>query len=264
MKLTGTASLLSTAFIIACASAPATIAPTPTNSQGSNPSQPVPSTSITVTPRPVSAVPRSGAWAFVYAAGIYTYTITTSATVALIGDTTQKRSVPRLSQKATIAISVSGDVQAIDPAVATSAICDSSAVLTTRAEQLVPKIPSHFMAGDHWRDSTTTTGCRGIIPTESQTISNYIVIGDTTFANVGVVQIHRIDSLSATGEGSEEQHRILVTATGTGFVDLFFDITTGRLTGSHSSQTSLVSVTTSGRRTRFLQDITELVALVAP
>jgi hypothetical protein len=166
-----------------------------------------------------------------------------------------------MNQKATITIAAGGDVQVTDPAAVTTTACDANATLTTRARQLIPTIPAHFAAGDHWRDSTTTDGCRGMIPAESTLISNYTVTGETTFVNMPVVQIHRLDSLSANGEGSEGQHRISVTANGTGNTDLFFDVTTGRLIGSNGLQTSLVNVTTSGRLAQFIQRVTETITL---
>lgn len=77
--------------------------------------------------------------------------------------------------------------------------------------------------------------------------------------NLPALEVHRVDSLSATGEGSDGQHRILVNATGTGVVDFFLDTIAGRFISSRGSQTSLVNVTTSGKLTQFIQDVTELV-----
>ena len=260
MKLTGTAAVLSTALIMACTSAPVTTVVVPASAPSINPTQSTPS--VPVVTAPVRPIPRSGTWAFSYAPGTYTYTITTDATIAPVGDTTQQRQVPELSQKATITISATGDVAVTDPVAVTSGVCDPNATLTTRAQGFISKLSNHLTAGDSWRDSTTTTGCRGMIPAESTIISNYVAIGDTTFANTLALQIHRTDSLTAIGEGAEGQHRILVTAKGTGLTDLFFNVATGRFIGSRGQQTSLVNVTTSGRLTQFIQRVTELVAIV--
>lgn len=251
---------------MACVSAPPTTVPAPANNPRVSPAQPEPAVPATpvAAPVPVVPTPRSGSWAFTYTPGTYTYIFTTDATIAPISDTTQKRPVPELNESATITISTSGDVQVVDPAPVTSASCDTNAALTVRAQQLIPKLPTRLTAADHWRDSTTTTGCRGMIPAESQVTSDYVVIGDTTFANAAAVQVHRIDSLSAAGEGMEGQHRILVTATGVGVVDLFFDVATGHLIGSHGVQTSLINVTTSGRLEQFIQHVSESVAIMGP
>jgi hypothetical protein len=263
MRLSGTVGLLGAGLIMACASVQPTIVPEPVNEPGANAAQPAPTAPTVPTAAPTSSVPvpRSGSWTFAYVPGTYAYTVTTNAIVEPVTDTTQKRQIPASNQTATIAISAAGDVEVVNPVAVTSASCDSNAAITARAQQLIPKLPSHLVAGDRWRDSTTTTGCRGMIPAESKVISDYVVIGDTSFANVPAVQIHRTDLLSVNGEGTEGQHRIFVTATGTGVADLFFNIAAGQFVGSRSLQTTLVNVTTSGRSTRFIQHVTESVAV---
>ncbi len=201
-------------------------------------------------------------WSFAYTPGTYTYAITTDAAMAPSTDTTQRRQAPEASQKTTVTVASSGEVQVVDPIAVTSGSCDSNAALTVRAQQLIPKLPNHLFIGDHWHDSTTTNGCRGMIPAESTVISDYTTVGDTTFANVPVLQVRRTDTLFATGEGADGQHRILVSANGTGVTNLFFDVSSGRFIGSRGLQNSLVNVTTSGRLTQFIQRVIESVAIV--
>jgi len=260
MKLSGMASILGAALMAACVSAPPATEPTSASKPEVNPAQPA-SQPLPTAPTPPARVPRGGPWSFTYAPGTYTYTIVTDAVIAPALDTTQKRQIPELSQKATISLSASGDLQVVDPVPGTTALCDSSSALIARAQELISKLPNQLAVGDRWRDSTTTTGCRGTIPAESIVISNYVVVGDTAFANAVALQIHRTDSLSATGEGTEGQHRIIVTATGTGVMDLFLDTTAGRLLRSRGLQTSLVNVTTSGKLTQFIQHVTETATL---
>jgi hypothetical protein len=261
MKLNGMASILGTALMAACVSAPPAPEPTPATSPDVvNPVQPT-SLPAPTTPAPPARVSKGGPWTFTYAPGTYTYTIVTDAVIAPMLDTTQKRQIPELSQKATITLSAMGDVQVVDPVPGVATVCDSNSALITRAQQLIPKLPKQLAVGDRWRDSTTTTGCRGIIPTESTVISNYVVVGDTAFTNAVALEIHRTDSLSATGDGSEGQHRILVTAIGTGVIDLFLDPAAGRLLASRGLQTSLVNVTTSGKLTQFIQHVTDTATI---
>jgi hypothetical protein len=260
MKLNGMASILGTACMAACASIPPVAEPTPANKPQANPAQPTLPPAPTA-PAPPTRVARGGPWSFTYAPGTYTYTIITDAVIAPMLDTVQKRQIPESSQKTTITLSATGDLQVVDPVPGPTASCDSSATLITRAQELIPKLPNQLAVGDRWRDSTTTTGCRGTIPAESTVISNYVVVGDTALANAVALQIHRTDSLSATGEGTEGQHRILVSATGTGVTDLFLDTATGRLLSSRGLQTSLVNVTTSGKLTQFIQHVTETAAI---
>ncbi len=251
------------AFIVACASASPGIAPGPVSAPGGSAAQPTLPPPL-VSPVSAKSVPRSGSWNFAYAPGTFSYAFTTNATIAPISDTTQRRVVPELSQTAIITISGTGDVQVVQPVIVTSASCDSNATLATRAQAFIPKLPNHITAGDRWRDSTTTSGCRGMIPAESTVISNYIAIGDTTLANTVVLQIHRTDLLTASGEGTEGQHRILVTAKGTGAADLFLDVASGRFVHAINTQTSLVNVNASGRLTQFVQHVTESISITAP
>jgi hypothetical protein len=61
--------------------------------------------------------------------------------------------------------------------------------------------------------------------------------------------------------GAEGQHRVIVTASGTGDADIFIDVATGKLLGSHGLQTSIIDVTTSGGLTKFIQHVIETVTL---
>lgn len=246
-------------IMMACASASPVVSPSPVNVPATKPTQPAPPLPTALpTPPPAKL---SGSWNFTYAPGTYTYTMQTDGTIAPVSDTTRKQSLPQSHQTATIAISGSGDIQVMDPAPAASPACDPIAALILRAQQLLPRIPNALIAGARWRDSTTTTGCRGLIPAASTVISNYTVTGDTTINSTRVLQIQRADSISATGEGSSGQHRILVTATGTGLSHAFLDPITGRLVMLIGTQSTLVNVTTSGRLERFLQNVTESISL---
>jgi len=244
---------------MACAAVPPVVPPTPANIPATKPTQPVPPPPTALPTPPLARL--SGSWNFTYAPGTYTYAMQTDGTIAPASDTSQKQPLPQSHQTATISISGSGDVQVMDPPPATSPACDPTAALILRAQQLLPRIPNALQAGATWRDSTTTTGCRGMIPAASTVISNYTVTGDTTINSTRVLQIQRADSISATGEGSSGQHRILVTATGTGLSHAFLDPNTGRLVMLRGTQSTLVNVTTSGRLERFLQNVTESISL---
>lgn len=244
---------------MACAAASPVVSPTPVNAPASKPTQPTPPP----LPVPLAPVPAklTGSWNFRYAPGAYTYTIQTNGTIAPVSDTSQRQPLPEAHQTATITISGAGEVQVTNPPPATSPGCDPNTALILRAQELLPKIPNALIAGTTWRDSTTTTGCRGMIPAASTVISNYSVTGDTSINNTRVLQIERADSISATGEGSSGQHRIMVTASGTGLSHAFLDPITGRLLMLNGTQSTFVNVTTSGRVGRFLQNVTESITL---
>ncbi len=258
--------IITTVFTItgatACATTPVTPA-TPVSAPVNAPSpRGVPPQPTPVPPVAATLAPRAGSWTFSYTPGTYTYSISTNAVVATFPDTTQERQLPQLAQKTIITVSANGDEQVVEPVAVSGMPCDSSSALLARAQQLIPKLPGHFSAGDRWRDSTTTGGCRGKIPAESTVIGNYQVIGDTVVAGSHTVQVHRADSLSASGEGADGQHRIIITATGTGDTNIYFDVTSGRLIASRGLQNTLVNVTTSGKTAQFVQRVTEVVTLV--
>lgn len=259
-KLTGiVAGPCAALIMMACATVPPAASPTPANVPATKPAQPALPLPTAQPIQPPAVL--SGSWNFAYAPGTYTYTLQTDATVAPVSDTTQKQPLPQSHQTATIAISASGDIQVVNPSPAASPACDPTAALILRAHQLLPRVPNALLAGATWRDSTTTTGCRGMIPAASTVISNYTVTGDTTINSTRVLQILRADSISATGEGSSGQHRILVTATGTGLSHAFLDPITGRLVMLNGTQSTVVNVTTSGRLEQFLQNVTESISL---
>jgi len=246
-------------IMMACATTSPVVSPTPVNIPATKPVQPAPPLPTALpTPPPAKL---SGSWNFTYTPGTYTYTMQTDGTIASASDTSQKQALPASRQTATIAITGSGDIQVMNPPPAASPACDPAAALILRAQQLLPRIPNALIAGAMWRDSTTTTGCRGMIPATSTVISNYTVTGDTTINSTRVLQIQRVDSISATGEGSSGQHRIMMTATGTGLSHAFLDPISGRLVLLNGTQSTLVNVTTSGRLERFVQNVKESISL---
>jgi hypothetical protein len=176
-------------------------------------------------------------------------------------DSLQTRTVPEERQRAVITIPDSGGVQVVDPAPVTSATCDASAALSTRAQELIPTLPQQLTIGQTWRDSTANMGCRGMIPGEATVISHYQVAGDTVIDNMTALRIVRADSITAQGEGADGQHRIIMTAIGTGAGELYFDVATGRLIKLQTTQNSLVNITTSGRLAQFLQNVTATISI---
>lgn len=247
---------------MACAATSPVVAPTPKGNPNTIPAQSSPATPpIRPTP-PVAKPAVATAWSFTYMPGTYTYDIATSATIAPVSDSMNTREIPTLSQTATVMILPTGDVQIVNPAPPASPGCaDPAAALITQVQGLIPKIPQQLTLGSAWRDSTVTSGCRGMIPATSTMISNYVVAGDTTTIDGSdVLQIQRVDSFSATGEGVDGQHRIQMIATGTGKTTLFFDVTAGRLTDAKTTQRTLVDVTTSGKLAQFIQHVTQSVS----
>lgn len=232
--------------------------PAPGSAPAPESSRPQPAASVPTSSSAPSAavhVRGGGPWRFTPAAGTYTYTLLTEAQIAPATDTTQLRSVPATTQRVIVNVTPAGDVQLVDPPAPTSGVCDAAAVLATRAQELMPRVPAALVVGATWNDSTTIAGCRGPIPSTTRTLRTYTVVGDTTYAGVPALQVHRADVIDAHGQGAEGQHSVTLTATGAGSVELFFDTASGRFLGSDGTQSTVVDVGASGRTTRFIQHV---------
>jgi len=95
------------------------------------PSEPVPTHPVTPQPT-VSAQPTRGGgpWAYAPASGTYSYVITTDATIERVDSAAPSRTLPTTTQRVTLAIFSTGDVQLVDPPAPVSGVpCDAAAAL---------------------------------------------------------------------------------------------------------------------------------------
>lgn len=255
------ASGLSSAAAVGVLAACAPAAPAPAPVPERRPPASVAPVGPPVTHPPLGSI-RGGPWSFSYTPGTYTYSVVTQAVVSPASDTMQKRVAPMPPEQSTITVGADGTVQVVSPAPAATGACDASAAAITRAQQLITTLPPHLTGGQSWSDSTATDGCRGSIPATSHVAHTYTVLGDTVLpGGATALRVHRDDVIAATGEGAEGQHRVLVSATGTGSAELLFDVATGRFIGSDGVQNSTVDINTSGRVTRFVQRVAQRVTL---
>ena len=247
--------LLLAASACTVARIPSTPSPQPSEPAPTHPAAPQPTVSV----QPARG---GGPWAYAPASGTYSYVITTDATIERVDSVAPPRTLPTTTQRVTLAIFSTGDVQLVDPSAPVSGTpCDAAAALATRALELVPRFPATLTAGATWSDSTTSQGCRGTIPTTTHTQSRYTVIGDTSISGVVALQIHRADSITANGEGVQGQHHVTLAATGSAATDLFLDPAGGHFLGADETQETNVDVTASGRTERFLQHVHERATL---
>ena len=236
---------------------PSTPAPAP------QPATPAPSRAPVTVPSAPQTARGGGPWQFAPAAGTYSYVVVTDGQIQRTDSAgTPPRALPATTQRITLGIFSTGDVQLVDPpAPASGAPCDAAAALATRARELIPRLPATLTAGATWTDSSTVDGCSGTIPTTTRTESRYTVVGDTTIGGITALQIHRADTLSAKGDGTQGQHRIALSATGTASTEIFVDPATGHFVGIDETQQTTVDITTSGRTQRFLQNVHERATL---
>ena len=100
-----------------------------------------------------------------------------------------------------------------------------------------------------WTDSSTVPACSGSIPVQITSIRSYRVVGETE----GVVLVERQDKTVATGEGAQGQHRIFLTARGSGSTQLRLDRLTGEVLSTSGTSQTEVDIGSSGRLQRFVQ-----------
>jgi hypothetical protein len=88
------------------------------------------------------------------------------------------------------------------------------------------------------------------------------VIGESAYEGLPVVIVQRTDSIQATGEGAQQQHRMLLDVRGVGTAVYYLDINSGRVLHLSSSQDLSLIVTASGKSSHFRESAKQEFALV--
>jgi len=121
--------------------------------------------------------------------------------------------------------------------------------------------PLILSTGLTWTDSSTVPACSGSIPVALTAVRKYTVAGQTTRAEHPVIVIDRLDRIRARGEGAQGQHRISLLSEGSGSARIYLDRPTGFLRHFEATQTTELTVGSSGRSQRFRQVVEEQVSL---
>jgi len=74
------------------------------------------------------------------------------------------------------------------------------------------------------------------------------------------ILLERLETATFRGEGSQNQHRILISGTGTGTSQVHLHPVSGRLMSLDGEHRSDLVVTSSGRQQRFKQVTREVIA----
>jgi len=121
-------------------------------------------------------------------------------------------------------------------------------------------LPAQLTQGMTWRDSTSTAGCSGSIPVNTIAVRSYRVAGETELSGRPALLLERTEKTLSTGEGSENQHRILIRTDGSGTGRVYIDRFSGALLSAESEQQINVTIT-AGRSQRFIQLVKEKTTL---
>jgi len=136
-----------------------------------------------------------------------------------------------------------------------------ASALITDVHNLIPRFPASLSLSQTWMDSSSLAGCQGSIPTKSRLLRYFKVIGLSTYENTSVLIVQRSDTISAEGEGAQQQHHVVLNASGTGAGIYYLDIDTGRILHLTVSQDLTLTITASGRVNHFRQSAKQEFAL---
>ena len=248
-------------------------------------------------PSPVAGEPSS--WTFSLTPGTASYRVSRSATIESVSDSASRKEISTNTTYESITLLAAADTTSFSAEadtfstttqgvassaqtgqlpfrIAGSLIGDSllvsrdslsegcnpiATVLLTDVHNLVPRFPASLSVAQTWTDSTSLSGCQGSIPTRSHLVRKFRVMGLGTYENVSVLVVQRNDRISAEGEGSQQQHRLQLDASGTGGGIYYLDINTGRVLHLTVSQELNLTITASGKANHFRQSAKQDFAL---
>jgi hypothetical protein len=265
-------------FLIGCATA-----------RTSPPVEPTP----TLPPPPIVTTPSATSWAFNHTPGAIHYRISRSAVIERQSDSTNNREVSTnfthelitlapaggdsgiiftavVDTFSTTTQSLIGPVQPAQlPVQIQGVLADSGltfkpdsiagkcnpigSALASDLHNLLTGFPTQLSQGQVWQDSVIATGCQAAIPTTSRIIRSYLVSGEAVFEGRPVVLVQRSDSIHGHGEGAQQQHRLILDASGTGNAVYYLDTRDGRVVRLTAEQELNLTINTSGKTHQFKQ-----------
>lgn len=240
-----------------------------------------------------AVVPTSASWSFKYAPGTITYRISRSAAIESSNpDSVHRREISTnttheiltleptdqatnftavVDTFATTTQGLIGPVQPVQlPVHISGSITDSTvtinseagsekcnaigSMLATDLRNLLITFPGQLSSGVRWRDSTLVNGCQAGIPTSAHTTRSFVVSGEASYEGRSVLLITRADTTRAQGEGGLQQHRVSISATGTGAAVYYLDPIAGRIVRLTVDQIINLGLTTLSGQFQFRQE----------
>jgi len=136
-----------------------------------------------------------------------------------------------------------------------SPICALSARSTfTVIRRNLYTVPPVLETGMTWQDSISTTSCKGLLELNLTSWRTYTVIGESTVNGKSVLEVDIKERTLSTGEGSQDQHRLIVQGDDTGSGQLYLDDITGSLVSLSFENHTTLHIQSSGRQQQFLQN----------
>jgi len=113
--------------------------------------------------------------------------------------------------------------------------------------------PLHLQPGMIWQDSLLSTSCSGSLELNLTILRNYRVIGESIFNGTSAIVVDITEKTLSAGEGSQDQHRLIIKGEGLKSGRLYLDQTTGILLSLSSETHTTLQIQTSGQIQHFLQ-----------
>jgi hypothetical protein len=248
----------------------------------------IPAPSPTV---PAPSTPSSSTWSFTYAAGVLSYQVSRTATIESQSDSSSHTELSNNLTHELLSLEVAGDtvrftaaidtfttatqgsigpVQAVklpiqlagsllhdSLAISNDSISEScnpaQSILATDLRNLLISFPVKLDQGATWRDSTAVKGCLGMISTMVTASRSFVVAGETTYEGRLVIAVQRADTIHAHGEGSQQQHQLILDATGSGTAVYYLSPGDGQVVRIGTEQNLDLAITASRQVHRFKQ-----------
>jgi hypothetical protein len=132
-----------------------------------------------------------------------------------------------------------------------------SSALSADLHNLLVGFPVQLSQGSNWRDSLELTTCQGMIPTTVHIVRSYVLSGEANYQGLPVLVVQRRDSINAHGEGAQQQHRVILDASGTGNATYYLNPQNGFILRLNTEQNLDLVITTSGKINRFRESSTQ-------
>src|SRR5689334_5915232 len=170
-------------------------------------------------------------------------------------------------QQVSLPIEISGVVDSTNSFVVDSATaapsCDPvQSSLQGDVRNLLITFPAQLTPGLTWRDSTARSSCYGTIPMKASIVRRYSVVGRTSYGGQALIGIQRIDSISAHGDGRQQQHRLVINASGSGSATYYVSPEQGLVFHLTTDQDLEFAIQASGKTSRFRETAKQEYSLV--
>jgi hypothetical protein len=123
-------------------------------------------------------------------------------------------------------------------------------------------LPLEITAQQTWTDSTVSIICNGTLPVTLTSVRTLQAKGESEFEGTPVLVLEENEKTFSKGEGSQGQHRIIIETRGVTTGRIYVERISGQLLTVNSTNSTLVSIQTSGRIQHFQQKSTEITRQV--